>query len=150
MRVLKRGMHRAQSMVEFAIMATVVLLVLAVAVQLAVIGGVDLALADMTYQGARYAASHEGCGLTTCTGTDTGNSSVQSYMLSVGWAMFTTYSSKLSISITPTTTPRTTGTQTTVSSTFTLPSSIEFLPNPFMGLAWLPTSLSSTEVTMSN
>jgi hypothetical protein len=61
-------------MVEFALVLTLALIVLFVSVQLALIGECALALGQMNYQGARYAAVHPCAALTD----------VASYMVSIG------------------------------------------------------------------
>ena len=66
--------HRGQAAVEFALVATVAMIVLFVAVQLALIGEDALALGQMNYQGARWAA------VNTCAT----HAEVVQYMLSVG------------------------------------------------------------------
>jgi Flp pilus assembly protein TadG len=53
-----RRPRRGQAMVEFALVLTLALIVLFVSVQLALIGECALALGQMNYQGARYAAVH--------------------------------------------------------------------------------------------
>jgi Flp pilus assembly protein TadG len=136
-----------QSAVEFVMMAPVAMILLAVAIQYAAIGRVDLALGQMNYQGARYAAAHEGCDRTTCSGADAGQQAVQTYMLAVGASLFSSNSSRLMVSVTPA--PRSLGQSLTVSSTFTLPNTVVFLPNPFFGIVWLPTQLTSSQTTMS-
>jgi hypothetical protein len=66
--------RRGQAAVEFALVATVAMIVLFVAVQLALIGEDALALGQMNYQGARWAA------VNTCAT----HAQVVQYMLSVG------------------------------------------------------------------
>ena len=51
-----KGGSGAQSMVEFAFALPVVLIVLLVGIQFAIIGEAALALGQVNYQGARYAA----------------------------------------------------------------------------------------------
>ncbi len=70
-----RGLSmRGQAAVEFALVLTVAMIVLFVAIQMAVIGQAALALGQMNYQGARYAAINSSA---TC-------GQVASYMQSVG------------------------------------------------------------------
>jgi Flp pilus assembly protein TadG len=66
--------HRGQAAVEFALVATVAMIVLFVAVQLALLGEDALAIGQMNYQGARWAA------VNTCAT----HAQVYQYMLSVG------------------------------------------------------------------
>jgi Flp pilus assembly protein TadG len=70
-----------QAFVEFALILVVALIILFVAVQMALLGQASLALGQMNYQGARYAAQHPDCDLTSCAN---GEQSIQSFMLSVG------------------------------------------------------------------
>jgi hypothetical protein len=65
---------RGQAAVEFALVATVAMIVLFVAVQLALIGEDALALGQMNYQGARWAAVNT-CALDT---------EIANYIVSVG------------------------------------------------------------------
>lgn len=141
--------RRGQASVEFVMMATVLMIVMVVGVQFAVIGKVSLALAQMTYQGARYAVANEGCDGNGCSGISAGNQSVRAYMLAVGSSVFNNNSSLLTVTVTPAA-PRTFGRATTVSSTFTLPGTVLFLPNPFVGLVHFPTQVSTSQVEMSN
>jgi hypothetical protein len=66
--------RRGQAAVEFALVATVAMIVLFVAVQLALIGEDALALGQMNYQGARWAAVY------TCAS----DVQIASYIVSVG------------------------------------------------------------------
>ncbi len=75
----RRGL-RGQAAVEFALVLTVAMIVLFVAIQLALIGEAALALGQMNYQGARYAAVNA-----CATGSD-----VATYMLYVGSPTVTT------------------------------------------------------------
>lgn len=101
---------RGQAAVEFALVATVAMIVLFVAVQLALIGEDALSLGQMNYQGARWAAVN-----TCATYSDIAN-----YILSVGSPSVTesggTCGAQLTITITdfygvvaPSTTPNTSG-----------------------------------------
>lgn len=72
-----------QAAVEFALVLTVAMIVLFVSIQLALIGEAALALGQMNYQGARYAAVN-----TCATGSE-----VATYMLYVGSPTVTTPSS---------------------------------------------------------
>ena len=153
-----RANARGQAMVEFALVAGIAMIILFVAVQFAMIGQVALALGQMNYQGARYASTHPGCGDATfgaCIGSDIGKQNITAYMLSVGSPIFNANSGNLTVSCTNPTnnTPRPFGTQITCTASFTLPSSVLFLPNPFMSLypgfgIKFPTQLNSSETAM--
>src|SRR5690348_6582983 len=87
-----------QSAVEFALVATVAMIVLFVGAQFAMIGRTALALGQMTYQGARYAAVHPDCGDTACTIT---NPTIRQFMLNVGWSTFNNNSANLVVTVSP-------------------------------------------------
>jgi Flp pilus assembly protein TadG len=169
---------RGQAAVEFALVATVAMIVLFVAVQLALIGEDALALGQMNYQGARWAAVN-----TCATYSDIAN-----YILSVGSPSVTesggTCGTQLTVTITdsygvtppatntsgaikgsssacgsvvtPTacvtgTTTRSFGAAVTITLTFDASKAI-FLGNgssKWMGLISFPTQLTSTETAMS-
>ncbi len=128
-------------MVEFALVMTIGAFVLFTSIQLALIGECYLALGKLNYQGARYAALHADCNLTSCSG---GEQSPKDYMISIGSPTIVgNGGSNLVFALSPSA-PRATGSTVTLSVTFNIPSSIMFLPNPFFGISF-PTSLSSTE-----
>jgi len=159
---------RGQAAVEFALVLTVAMIVLFVAVQLAIIGEAALSLGQMNYQGARWAA------VNVCA-TD---SEVATYMTVVGSPTITTPSScgnALAISITETNsnnatstnsasstsctatptpassctpTLRNFGTSVTVNITYTIPSSQLVLGSSFLGINF-PTKLTSSETAMA-
>jgi|GEM_PF-1361838 len=169
---------RGQAAVEFALVATVAMIVLFVAVQLALIGEDALSLGQMNYQGARWAA------VNTCAKY----SEIANYILSVGSPSVTesggTCGSQLTVTITDsygvtppatstsgaikgassacgtTITPtacgsgvstRSFGAAVTITLTFDASKSI-FLGNgttKWMGLISFPTQLTSTETAMS-
>lgn len=168
---------RGQAAVEFALVATVAMIVLFVAVQLALIGEDALSLGQMNYQGARWAAVN-----TCATYSDVAN-----YILSVGSPSVTvsggTCGSQLTITITdsygvvpPATSTsgaikgassacgstvtatacgtgvsaRSFGAPVTITLTFDASKAI-FLGNGknWMGLISFPTQLTSTETAMS-
>jgi Flp pilus assembly protein TadG len=171
--------RRGQAAVEFALVATVAMIVLFVAVQLALIGEDALALGQMNYQGARWAA------VNTCA-RDT---EIANYIVSVGSPSVAksggTCGTQLTIAITdssvggaPTTRPgikgtactnpppsptacsaganqRPFGTPVTINLSFDATKAI-FLygaggatNKPWMGLINLPTTLTSTETAMA-
>jgi hypothetical protein len=147
----KRGqLTRAcgQSGVEFALVATVAMIVLFVGVQFAMIGRAALALGQMTYQGARYASVHRDCYISSCD--TTGQLTIRNFMLGVGSPTFNNDADKLVIEmVTPAEgTARTFGEPVTIKSTFTLPPSVQVLPNPFLGIPF-PSTLTSSETAMS-
>jgi Flp pilus assembly protein TadG len=96
---------RGQAAVEFALVLTVAMIVLFVAVQLAIIGEAALSLGQMNYQGARWAA------VNSCNS----DQDVATYMAVVGSTTITTPSScgtALTIKITDTNSSGTTATST--------------------------------------
>ena len=157
-------------MVEFALIATVAMIVLLVSVQLALIGGDALDLGQMNYQGSRWAA------VNTCATAD----QVLQYILSVGSPTVTqsggncgtqltmtltdsnggpkNYTGSTCTTPTPATTcanPRSFGTPVTITLKFDASNAI-FLygaggatNKPWMGLINFPTQLSSTESAMA-
>jgi len=167
--------HKGQAAVEFALISVVAMIVLFVAVQLALIGEDALALGQMNYQGARWAA------VNTCATNDqvmqyilfSGSPSVTQSGGSCGTylTMKITDSNQTAVSVTgstcsstPTATtgcanPRSFGTQVTISLAFKLDKAIFLLGtgNNFGGTSrtqsWLglnfPTQLSSTETAMA-
>jgi len=158
-----RFRFRGQAMVEFALVLFVALIVLFVAIQMAFIGQAALALGQMNYQGARFAAVNQcattadvasymvadgsptitrGCGSQlTVTVKDNGTTLTAGTASCSGWTAPTTCAS-----------PRSFGDSIQVSVTFNT-SSIIFLSknttNPnFLGIPF-PTQLSSQETAMS-
>jgi uncharacterized protein (UPF0333 family) len=133
---LVRRMKRlspAQSMVELAFVLPVVLTVLVVGVQFAIIGAADLALSQVNYQGARYAAVNSTADQAT----------VQSYMVSVASPTIAANSGAyLSSTLSPAP-PCDYGSPVTVSVSFNA-SHLLALPNPFLGISF-PTTLTSSE-----
>lgn len=166
-----------QAAVEFALIATVAMIVLFVAVQLALIGEDALALGQMNYQGARWAAVN-----TCATPAD-----VRNYILSVGSPSVTqsggSCGTQLTITVTDTAVPamtggaaakgtictgpiipttctaglaqRTFGTAVIVNLSFDATKAIFLLGTggaankPWLGLINLPTTLTSTETAMA-
>lgn len=159
-----RRKGRGQAAVEFALVLTVAMIVLFVAVQFALIGQIALALGQMNYQAARYAAIHPGCNATGCNPSpdpDAGASPVQSYAWTIesptvkgsGTSACTVGNpcgSVTGFTVTPAATagsPRAFGTSVTVKVTYDVTSQL-FLPQNFLGLSF-PTTLNSTETAMS-
>lgn len=151
-----------QAAVEFALVLTVAMIVLFVAIQMAVIGQASLALGQMTYQGARYASYYTGCtdaDTTTCGGTTP--MTIEGYMLSVASpTILKLYdASNSALTVTYCVTPAGSSTETCGSSTrdfgdtVTIKCSLNvsgllFLPNPFLGVHF-PTTLNSQESALS-
>jgi Flp pilus assembly protein TadG len=145
-----------QAAVEFALVLTVGLIILVAAVQMALVGETALALGQVNYQGARYAALHQ-----CATAAD-----VAAYMTSVASPTLSGGNCGANMAVTVTDIngsssasgscatpgcagrPRTFGSQVTVSVLYTIPPSQMFLPNPFLGISF-PATLSSSEAAMS-
>jgi hypothetical protein len=128
---------RGQAVAEVAIAITILAFVMVLAIQFAMLGSAMLALNQVTYQAARYAAVNQGASQST----------VYSYMLSVGSPTITSKGgANLSMSLSPATTPRAAFSTVTVSSTLNAKSFI-VIPNPFLGVK-LPTTLTATESAM--
>lgn len=145
LRSLTRETRNAQTTVEFALVMLVGAMVLFVSIQLALIGEAYLSLGQVADQGVRYAAVHWDCNLTSCAG---GEQSIKSYMLSIGSPTLTVNGgSYLNISASPAA-PRTRGQTVTVSATYTLPPTLLFLPNPFMGIPF-PRTLTDSKSAYS-
>jgi hypothetical protein len=127
-----------------------------VAIQMALIGETALALGQVNYQGARYAALHQ-----CATAAD-----VAAYMTSVASPTLSGGNCGAGLAVTLTDingsssasgscgtpgcagSPRTFGSRVTVAVVYTIPPSQMFLPNPFLGIAF-PATLSSTEAALS-
>jgi len=147
---------RGQAAVEFALVLTVGLIILVVAIQMALVGETALALGQVNYQGARYAALHQ-----CATAAD-----VAAYMTSVASPTLSGQNCGANMAVTVTDingsnsasgscgapgcagTPRTFGSQVTVAVVYTIPASQMFLPNPFLDISF-PATLSSSEAVMS-
>jgi Flp pilus assembly protein TadG len=150
------GSCRGQAAVEFALVLTVGLIILVVAIQMALLGETALALGQVNYQGARYASLHQ-----CATAAD-----VAAYMTSVASPTLSGGNCGANMAVTVTDingsssasgscanpgcagTPRTFGSQVTVAVVYTIPPSQMFLPNPFLGISF-PATLSSSEAAMS-
>lgn len=130
--------RRGQSMVEFAMVMTVALLVLLVSIQLAMIGQAALAVSQSAWHGARYAAVNP-----TYT-----QGQVASYMIAHASPTITTGGgSHLTITLNPAGAGRTFGQPVTVNVAFEA-TPVIVLPNPFLGITF-PTSLTSQQTAMS-
>ena len=129
-----KGAGRAQSAVEFAIALPIVLITMLVGVQFAIIGAASLALGQVNYQGARYAAVN----------TSATQSAVKTYMLSVAAPSIKANSgSYLTATLSPAP-PCAFGTSVTVSLTYNS-AHLLALPNPFLGIIKFPKQLTSSE-----
>lgn len=122
-----------QAMVELALILPVVSVVLVIGLQYAVIGTAALALGQVNYQGARYAAIN----------SSADQSAVQSYMLSVASPIISANSGKYLCSTMTPAPPCSFGSSVKVSLTFDS-KHLVVLPNPFLGINF-PTSLNSSE-----
>ncbi len=131
------GRQSGQSLVEFAVYLGAFMMLMIGAVQLALIGNAALAVSQLAYAGARYAAVNPSFDSTAIT----------SYVKSIApTTVNENQGSDLTVSVTPATVPRSFGTQVSVSISYNLNSKL-LLPNPFMGIT-LPTSLSNIANTM--
>lgn len=142
---------RGQAFVEFSMVLIVALIVLFVAVQMALLGQASLALGQMNYQGARYAAVHPDCDLNSCS---QGEQSIKDFMLSVGSPTITKSSGKyLTINVSPAA-PRSHFSPVSVSVTFDASSVLVLCTLDkqgnctFLGVPF-PTTLQSLETAMS-
>jgi hypothetical protein len=127
------------------------MIVLFVAVQMALIGQVALALGQMNYQGARYAAINLGCTDATSS-CGAGLQSVTNYMKSVASPTinFTGLTATMLCGNPPTSgacATRTQGDAVQISLTYDCTSNL-VLPKNFLGITF-PTSLQSSETAMS-
>jgi Flp pilus assembly protein TadG len=128
-----KGGSGAQSMVEFAFALPVLLIVLVVGIQFAIIGEAALALGQVNYQGARYAAVN-------------GNATqdqVNTYMLSVASPTISANGGTYLHTTLTGGPPCTFGSPVTVSLTYDA-SNLLALPNPFLGIQF-PVQLTSSE-----
>jgi Flp pilus assembly protein TadG len=127
-----------QSMVEFAIMTPIVVIILILAVQGAIIGDTFLALSQVVYQAARYAAVNPSYDQST----------ISNYAISVASpAISENNGADLTVSVNPAAAPRSFGTSVTVTITYNAHSKV-LIPNPFLGVK-IPTTLTATRTAMS-
>lgn len=137
-----RKFRQGQALVEFALLATIGIIVLMVGVQFAIIGQAALAVTQASYVATRAAAVN--------TSVTNGNiSNVISNQLSPS---ITSPANALTLNMTTaadsTCTPtRGFGCQVSVTITYNASSKIA-LPNPFLGISF-PTTLSSTQQMMT-
>src|SRR5690348_9348266 len=143
-----RRQRRGQAMVEFAPVLTIAVIVLFVSIQFALIGQLALALGQMNYQGARYAAISNDC-IDPTSNCGLSNKSIKAYMLSVASPTIVSITNANASALTvtylnatkPSVPKRQAGDTVKIGCTLDISSKI-FLPN--LGLSF-PTSLSHTE-----
>ncbi|HEV3109533.1 MAG TPA: TadE/TadG family type IV pilus assembly protein [Candidatus Binataceae bacterium] len=124
---------RGQAAVELALIAPVLTVLVLVGIQFAIIGTAALALGQVNYEGARYAANN---------GTDT-QAQIQSYMVSVAAPIISAHSGSYLTSTLSPAPPCSFGGSVTVSVTLDTNHLIA-LPNPFFGISF-PKSLTNSE-----
>ncbi len=130
---------RGQAMVEFALIATVAIIVLIVGIQFALIGQAALAVSQLSFAGARYASVN----------TSYTQSQIQTYMVQEGSPTITSNSgANLTITVTRSTNADGTyfGQPVTVNISYNATSKL-ILPNPFLGITF-PTTLTAQETAM--
>jgi Flp pilus assembly protein TadG len=153
--------RRGQAMVEFAMVAIVAIFLIVIAIQYALIGQAALALSQAAFAGARYLSVNSSYGLgdlqcyltgsgTPSAGNTCGPATASPTLTKTGYDG----SIDLTMSISPTTTPRSFGQTITVTLTFdTCKSGTIVLGNhsgtcsSFLGLSF-PTTLTATETAM--
>jgi hypothetical protein len=126
-------------MVELAMTLTLALMVLIVTIQFAIIGDAALAVTQLAYAGARYAAVNP----------TYNQSTIATYMKSIASpAISDNQTTDIAVTpdVTPSTPQRTFGTSVQVSVVYQLKNKL-FLPNPFLGISF-PTTLSGIQTTM--
>jgi Flp pilus assembly protein TadG len=135
-----RGAGGAQAAVEFAFAVPIVLVMLVLGIQFAIIGAAALALGQVNYQGARYAAVN----------TAADQTAVKNYMLAVASPTISANSgSYLTATLSPAP-PCAFGSTVTVSVTYDV-NHLLALPNPFLKIPPLfpgisfPTTLTNSE-----
>jgi len=137
-----RGYLRGQAMVEFALIATIALIVLMAGIQFAIIGQAALAVSQASYVAARSAAVN----------TSVTNANISSLVSNQLSPTITAPANALTVNMTtagdatcvPT---RTFGCQVSVTITYDATSKLA-LPNPFLGISF-PTTLTSTQKMMT-
>ena len=118
--------------------STIAMFILLVAVQVAIIANASLAVSQLVSQGARYAAVNP-----TYT-----SSAISTYVKSAASAAINENNGgHLTVTVNPTTAPRTSGSSVSITLSYNAASKI-VLPNPFFGISF-PTTLSATETAMS-
>ena len=125
------GAHRGQSFVEMIFTVLGVSVVIITAIEGSIVLNRGMAVKQLAYQGARYAAANPGFS----------SSAILAYVSQAEPSILT--QGNIQVSMSPTTTPRSTGTAVSVSVTFTgptmaVPSVITF-----------PATISATNIAMS-
>jgi len=129
--------QQGQAMVEFAFTAVVAMIVLIVSVQFAIVGNAALAVNQVAYAGARYAAVNP----------NSSPDAITSYIKSIASPMIgENGGAHITVTVTPSTTPRTFGNTVQVVVSYDLTSKL-FLPNPCLGITF-PTTISNVQSTM--
>ncbi len=127
-------------MVEFAMIATVALIVLLIGIQFALLGQAALAVSQIAFYGARYASVNPAADQTA----------VKTQMIAQGSPTITGDPTKLTVTMTCSpacTSPRTFGMQVTINVSYDAHAQL-VLPSPFLGITF-PTTLTSQETAMS-
>jgi Flp pilus assembly protein TadG len=139
LRKCRTGLARGQAMVEFALIATVAIIVLVIGIQFALIGQAALAVSQLSFAGARYASVN----------TSYSQSQIQAYMLQVGSPTITSNNgANLTITVTRSANPDGSyfGQPVVVGISYNATSQL-ILPNPFLGITF-PTTLTAQETAM--
>jgi Flp pilus assembly protein TadG len=126
-----------QAMVEFAMMSPILMVIVALAVQFAIMAQSALALSELASTASQYAARN----------ASADQSAVTTYVKSAASpSLMSNGGADLSVGLSPTATPRTPGTSLTVTISYKTKSKI-ILPNPFLGVT-LPASITDTGTAM--
>jgi Flp pilus assembly protein TadG len=149
LRLPKSRIGRGQAMVEFALIATLVMMVLLVGVQFAIVGQAALSLSQGASAIARYVAVNEPLGKVSSSFSGNPTADMKGLLSS---AILTNSGGDLTVTVnsyqggttsTPAVTPRATIDYAIVTLTYDASKKIA-LPNPFLGINF-PTSLSASD-----
>jgi Flp pilus assembly protein TadG len=148
-RLRRNRISRGQSMVEFALISTVAMMIMLVGVQFAMIGQAALAVSQGASALARYAAVNPGT--MGSNGTVALNDAMKqllssSILTNSGADLTVTISSYSGTTTTTTSSPGYTD-RAVISVSYNASSKIA-LPNPFLGIVTFPTTLSSSDSQM--
>jgi Flp pilus assembly protein TadG len=148
-RPLKSRIRRGQSMVEFALIAPIALILMLVGVQYAIIGQAALAVSQGASAIARYAAVNESSIGASFSGNPTAamQSLLSSSIGTNGWADLTVDITSYTGTTTTTTTTPALGDHCLVTLSYTATSKLA-LPQNFLGLITFPTALSASASQM--
>jgi Flp pilus assembly protein TadG len=147
-RLLKSRIRRGQAMVEFALISTLVMMVLLVGVQFAIVGQAALSLSQGASAIARYVAVNEPSGAVSPSFSGNPTAAMQKLLSP---SILTNSGTDLTITVnsyqggttnTPATTPVATVDYAVVTLTYNAAKKLA-LPNPFLGISF-PTSLSAS------